>query len=48
MHEYLQNVNDPEMMPFAIAAGKRMCARRVKGACKMANNVGGITSLSLI
>jgi hypothetical protein len=43
-----QNVNDPEITPFAIAAGKRMCANLVKGACNAANKNGGMTSLKLI
>ena len=37
----------PEMTPFAIAVGKSMYARRVKGIESAANNVGGITSRSL-
>jgi hypothetical protein len=43
----LQNVKAPDIIPFATAGGKRTCAKRVKGACKMVNRTGGITSLNL-
>ena len=37
----------PEMTPFAIAVGKSMYARRVKGIESAANKAGGITRRSL-
>lgn len=44
---YSQNVKAPAIIPFATAAGKRMCAKRVKGACNMMKRTGGMTSLNL-
>jgi hypothetical protein len=41
--EDLQNANAPEMIPFATAAGKSLCASAVKGACSAPKSVGGIT-----
>lgn len=38
---------EPAMMPFAMDAGNSVCASRVKGACKVVNNTGGITNLVL-
>ena len=43
-----QNAKEPEITPFAIAAGKMVCASFVNGACNAANKKGGITSLKLI
>lgn len=44
---YSQNVKAPAIIPFATAAGKRMCAKRVNGACNMMKRTGGMTSLNL-
>jgi hypothetical protein len=43
----LQNTNEPEIVPLAIAAGKRKCASCVIGKQSMKNKTGGMTSRSL-
>jgi len=43
----MQKVNEPAMMPFAIAVGNRTYANLVKGNCRAANITGGMTNLSL-
>ena len=40
---YLQKVNAPAIIPFAIAAGNRACPSRVKGVDKKMKSGGGIT-----
>ncbi len=39
---------DPDIIPFAIALGKRVYARRVKGIDSAAKSVGGMTRRNLI
>lgn len=47
VHAYLQNANEPEMIPLATGVGNRIYARRVNGAWRIPNSRGGMTSLSL-
>jgi hypothetical protein len=47
LHNYLQNVNEPAIIPLATAVGNRIYARRVKGNWRIPNMTGGMTSLSL-
>lgn len=47
LHSYSQNVNAPAIIPLATAVGNRIYARRVKGAWRIPNITGGMTSLSL-
>ena len=47
MHGYIQNVNEPAIMPLATAVGNKIYARRVKGIWRIPNMTGGMTSLSL-
>jgi hypothetical protein len=44
---YSQNTKDPEMVPLAIAVGKRTCASRVIGRESIENKTGGMTSRNL-
>jgi hypothetical protein len=46
--QHPQNAKEPEIIPFAMAAGKIKCASLVNGACNDANNNGGMTSLNLM
>ena len=44
---FLQNMNTPEIMPFAIGIGKRMYARCVNGKERTMKRTGGITKQRL-
>jgi len=48
LRSHLQNVKEPEMMPFAMGVGNILYASWVNGACRVANKIGGITSLKLL
>jgi len=40
---FLQNANEPAIIPLAIAAGNKTYANWVNGSCNVKNKAGGIT-----